>query len=96
MIDVEGWSPVESPDDDVFGRYEHASTQMTICIQQGDDWPDSIAVVVTIDNESETLCRRELTSDAVQVATEYMRLIRFSCDIGGLDESSSEYPTDSS
>lgn len=91
MIDIDGWNHIETDNSEVFGRYEHTLTQITISIRQGDDWPDSVAVVVAANNESEVLCQKELTPDAMQVASEYIRLIQFSCDIGDLGISNSQH-----
>lgn len=77
MIDVEGWDQIDTDEDDVFACYRHASTQTTISIRRGDDWPES--VVVEMDGGE--ISQNELTPDALDVARERMRQIQ-SRDVG--------------
>lgn len=84
-MDVAEWRQTEADDEDVFGRYEHASTQTTISIRRGDDWPGSVVVVVTANDNSSILCQKELVPHAVQAATEYMESIQSTCNIDGTD-----------
>ncbi|UPM43788.1 hypothetical protein [Halocatena salina] len=75
MIDVNGWDRIKTDDNDVFARYEHEETGKTIDVRRGADWPETVTVTVTANNDTETICREELTIDAVRTATEYMQSI---------------------
>lgn len=82
MMDVDGWTRIEAADD-IFASYEQEETRTTISIRRGDDWPETVAITVTANNDAETICRKELTTDAVQWATEYMQSIQCSGDGNG-------------
>lgn len=77
MIDVDGWNRIEAADD-VFASYEQEETRTTISIRRGEDWPETVAITETANNDAETICRKELTTDAVEWATEYMQSIQCS------------------